>query len=188
MKTPVMDLSWVTEPVTTLFGLKDSGRSRMELVSPRLVAPPEAVQALRSAAPELWFPQSRSPQGALAALWLYFGAFEEAHALVQDLETAEGSYWHAIVHRMEPDFWNSGYWFRRVGYHGIFPALRDEAARIVAAVPDCGFDPGASWSPGRFTAFCEIARGRPGSGAESAAREIQFAEWLLLFARCGMRR
>jgi hypothetical protein len=183
-----MDLSWATEPVTTLLGLKDSGQHRMELVSPRLVTPPEAAQALRAAAPALWFPEARSPQGAVAALWLYFGAFEEAHALVQDLETAEGSYWHAIVHRTEPDSSNSGYWFRRVGHHGIFPALRDEAARIVAAVPGCGFDPGPSWNPDRFTAFCEAARGQPGSGAETAAQEIQFAEWLLLFAWCGMRR
>lgn len=188
MDTPVMDLSWVSGPVAALLGLKDPGQRRMELVSPRLVTPPEAARALRAAAPVLWFPEARSPQAALAALWLHFGAFEEAHALVQDLETAEGSYWHAIVHRMEPDAWNSGYWFRRAGHHGIFPALRDEAERIVATVPDCGFDPGTSWSPDRFTAFCEIARARPGSGAGPAAREIQFAEWLLLFSWCGMRR
>src|SRR5437763_722978 len=38
-----------------------------------------------------------------AALWLYFDFFEESHAISQDLHTVEGSYWHAILHRREPD-------------------------------------------------------------------------------------
>jgi hypothetical protein len=183
-----MDLSWATEQVAALLELRDSGERRMELVSPRRVTPPEAAEALRAAAPELWFPGARSPVGALAGLWLYFGAFEEAHGLVQNLGTDEGSYWHAIVHRLEPDASNSGYWFRRVGRHEVFPALLEKAVRIVAAHPECGFAPGFKWSPERFAVFCEAARGRPGSGAELAAQEIQSVEWRLLFAWCGMRR
>lgn len=183
-----MDLSWATEEVAALLELKDSGERPMELVSPRLVTPPEAVQTLRAAVPALWFPAARSPTGALAGLWLYFGAFEEAHELAQNLETAEGSYWHAIAHRMEPDAGNSGYWFRRVRRHSIFPALLEAAARTAAADPDCGFAPGDDWNPERFTAFCEVARGQPGSRAEHLARAIQSAEWRLLFAWCGMRR
>jgi hypothetical protein len=183
-----MDLSWATEPVTSLLELGNSGERCMDLVSPRLVTPPEAAETLRAAAPEVWFPGARSSEGALAGLWLYFGAFEEAHECAQALETAEGSYWHAIVHRLEPDAANSGYWFRRVGRHEVFPALLEEAARIVAAHPDCGFAPGLHWGPERFTAFCEAARGQPGSGAESVAREIQSVEWRLLFAWCAMRR
>jgi hypothetical protein len=183
-----MDLSWVAEPVAALLALRESGERRMELVSPRRVTPPEALQALRAAAPESWFPEARSPQAALAGLWLYFGAFDEAHELAQNLDTAEGSYWHALVHRLEPDAGNSGYWFRRVGQHPIFPALLEAASPIVSAHPDCGFAPGVRWSPERFTAFCESARGQAGSAAELVAQEIQSAEWRLLFAWCGMRR
>jgi hypothetical protein len=183
-----MDLGWATEEVAALLELRDSGERRLELVSPRLVTPPEASRRLREAAPEIWFPSARSPQGALAGLWLYFGAFEEAHKIVQDLDAPEGSYWHAIVHRMEPDASNSGYWFRRMGRHEIFPELREQAIRVVATDPDCGFVPGDRWSPERFTAFCEIARGHAGSRAEHVVREIQSSEWRLLFAWCGMRR
>ena len=79
------------------------------MVSPRVVAPAEAAQALRAATPATWFPGARSQRGALAGLWLYFGGFEEAHELAQNLSTTEGCYWHALLHRMEPDAWNSGY-------------------------------------------------------------------------------
>jgi hypothetical protein len=183
-----MESGWATEQVAALLELRDSGQRNLELLSPRLVTPPEASQRLREAAPAIWFPAARSPEGALAGLWLYFGAFQEAHEIVQDLETPEGSYWHAIIHRLEPDTWNSGYWFRRVGRHPIFPALLENAVETVATDPDCGFVPEGRWSPERFTAFCEVARDRPDSRAEHVAREIQSSEWRLLFAWCGMRR
>jgi hypothetical protein len=183
-----MDLGWATEQVAALLELRDAGERTLELVSPRQVTPPEAAEKLREASPAGWFPAARSPQGAFAGLWLYFGAFEEAHEIVQDLDTPEGSYWHALIHRMEPDAWNSGYWFRRVGHHAIFPALLEKAIGTVATHPDCGFVPGDRWSPERFTAFCAVAHGRPGSPAEHVAREIQSSEWRLLFAWCGMRR
>ncbi len=183
-----MDLVWATEQVSTLLAFSASGERQLELVSPRRVTPPEAAQRLESAVPAVWFPAARSPEAALAGLWLYFGAFKQAHELAQDLETAEGSYWHAIVHRMEPDAGNAGYWFGRVGRHGIFPALLETAKQLTAVSPGGGFVPGESWSPERFTAFCEVARRRPGSPEEHLAREIQSAEWRLLFAWCGMRR
>lgn len=41
-----------------------------------------------------------------AGLWLYHDFVEEAHAVSQELETPEGSYWHALVRRREPDFGN----------------------------------------------------------------------------------
>ncbi len=183
-----MDLSWATERVRAVLELRDSGERRLELVSPRVVTPAEAATALRAAEPALWFPGARAPQGALAGLWMYFGAFEEAHEIAQDLETAEGCYWHAMVHRMEPDAWNSGYWFGRVGRHEIFPALLEEATRIAALDPECGFTPGKIWSPEQFTAFCEVARGRPSSRAGHLAGAVHSAEWRLLFTWCGMRR
>src|SRR5260370_34987403 len=68
-----------------------------------------------------------------AAMYLYHDFLDESHALSQDLHTPEGSYWHGILHRREPDFDNAKYWFRKVGTHPIFGPLRDEAARLAAA-------------------------------------------------------
>jgi hypothetical protein len=112
-----------------------------------------------------------------AGLYLYFDCWTQAHEIAQDLGTPEGSYWHAIVHRQEPDAWNSGYWFRQVGAHPIFAALREAAIDIGLAV-------GPRWKPEAFIEICERARVCPGSELERQAREVQRAEWQLLFDYC----
>src|SRR5262245_3674168 len=43
----------------------------------------------------------------LAGLWLAHDFLDESHAISQEIETPDGSYWHAIMHRREPDYWNS---------------------------------------------------------------------------------
>ena len=63
------------------------------------------------------------------ALWLY-GFLDESHSIAQGVDSAEGSYWHALVHRSEGDFSNSKYWYRRVGCHAIFPALLGAARQL----------------------------------------------------------
>ena len=47
------------------------------------------------------------------ALWLH-GFLDESHSIAQGLASAEGSYWHALVHRSEGDFSNSKYWYGRI--------------------------------------------------------------------------
>ena len=76
--------------------------------------------------------------------------------MAQDLETQEGSYWHAIVHRQEPDAGNSGYWFRQVGKHPIFPALRARAAEIGVEFGDAGI----RWPSSTTAKRRESGRGR----------------------------
>ena len=110
-----------------------------------------------------------------AGLYIYFDCWDEAHSVAQDINNAEGSYWHAIVHRQEPDASNSGYWFRQVGAHPIFPALKIRAAEI-------GIPTGSRWDPIAFIDYCASAR--PGSPEEHKAQEVQLAEWQLLFAWC----
>ena len=41
-----------------------------------------------------------------AALWLHHDFLDESHMISQGIETAEGSYWHALMHRREPDHSN----------------------------------------------------------------------------------
>src|ERR1035437_10358327 len=96
---------------------------------------------------------SRLRPAVLAGLYLYFSCWDEAHGVAQDLDTPEGSYWHALVHRQEPDAGNSGYWFRRVGQHPIYPSLRTRAAEI-------GVESGDNWDPFAFIDYCEAARNR----------------------------
>jgi len=120
------------------------------------------------------------PEAALAGLYLYFSCWDEAHEIAQNISTPEGSYWHAIVHRQEPDAGNAGYWFRQVGPHPIFPALRQKAAEL-------GVDLGPRWDPIAFISLCDRARQQPGSELERQALETQRAEWQLLFDYCAAK-
>lgn len=148
----------------------------------------EAREALSAARSEAVFPGARAPLAAMSGLWLYFSCLDESHRLSQDIGNTEGSFWHGIMHRQEPDAENSGYWFRRVGQHAVFPALKEAAAEITARHPKCGFLPGSRWDPFEFIEFVETAWRRPGSEAEQAALEIQRAEWQLLFDYCAKPR
>lgn len=65
---------------------------------------------------------------ALSGLWLLAGELDRSHGLSQSIETAEGAYWHGIMHRREGDFWNSKYWFRRVGDHAVLAELAEHIA------------------------------------------------------------
>lgn len=52
----------------------------------------------------------------LQALW--FDAkkdWDKAHAIAQEIESADGSWVHAYLHRKEGDHGNAGYWYRRAG-------------------------------------------------------------------------
>jgi hypothetical protein len=124
------------------------------------------------------------PKSAYAGLLLLFGDWEGAHTAAQDIHTPDGSYWHAIVHRQEPDSFNSGYWFRQVGKHPIFPAVLADAEAILQRFPSARVKLPAAWSPQFFIDLCESAVRQPGSPLESAAIEIQHAEWCHLFDWC----
>jgi hypothetical protein len=117
------------------------------------------------------------PELARAGLYLYAGLWDEAHEVAQSIETRDGSYWHAIVHRQEPDAGNASYWFRQVGQHPIFPELAKRAAAIEPSLP-------GTWDPYAFIDYCERAARNPGSDLERRAIEIQQAEWELLFDYC----
>jgi len=155
----------------------DGGGQRLMPLSAGGGASGRARTLIRDAGARELFPRARAPEAALSGLYLYFDCWTEAHETAQNIATPEGSYWHAIVHRQEPDAGNASYWFRQVGAHAIFPALRDAAVEI-------GIDTGPRWKPEGFIELCEKARQSPGSELERKAREVQRAEWQLLFDTC----
>lgn len=108
-----------------------------------------------------------------AGLWLLHDFLDESHSLSQEIETAEGSFWHAIMHRREPDASNSKYWWRRVGSHPVLD-------RLVSEAPALGYE---YTTPNAFVDFCEKHRGC-GTEEESLARRVQLLEWRLLFDHC----
>jgi hypothetical protein len=118
---------------------------------------------------------SALPDLVRAGLFFYFNCWTDAHQVSQNIESTEGSYWHALVHRQEPDAFNAGYWFRRLGTHPIFPQVRR-----FAALRNINF--GLDWDPIAFTDYCYKVR--PGSPEERRAQEVQLAEWQLLFDYC----
>lgn len=127
----------------------------------------------------------------VSAVWLLHDFLHESHEISQQIETPDGSYWHAIMHRREPDYGNSKYWFRRVGNHPIFPQLLTRAQELIAAegAHDAIAREIASskqWDPYRFVDWCEeLARGK--AKQRKLAEQIAQEEWRLLFADCYAR-
>jgi hypothetical protein len=121
--------------------------------------------------------QATLPESARAGLYLLAGFWDDAHEIAQSIETPDGSYWHAIVHRQEPDPGNAAYWFRRVGQHPIFPVLAKRAREIDSSLK-------SAWDPVAFVNYCERAAAQPGGDFERRALEIQRIEWDLLFDYC----
>ena len=119
------------------------------------------------------------------ALWLY-GFLHEAHKIVQENRSVEGSYWHGLVHRSEGDFSNSLYWFGRVGRHPIFPMLR-AAVQAMNDSADKSKDAlnlllrGSEWNPGTFIDLCQQAYNGPVKDMELLQR-IAAKEYDLLMA------
>ncbi|MGH7214092.1 MAG: hypothetical protein ACREIT_04955 [Tepidisphaeraceae bacterium] len=151
-----------------------------------------ARAALESVRPEeLLTPAPSHPEfarGMLAGLWLWHDWLDESHKLSQELETPEGSFWHAIMHRREGDFSNSKYWYNRVGAHALYPSISAQANAIIAdAPPDkailrVNF---SAWNPAALVDLVEQVHGTPPDDPKHRiAVALQQLEWRVLFDHC----
>ncbi len=146
---------------------------------------------IRAAANEL--PGEMAERTAVAAgLHLLYDDLNGSHSLSQTVEgrgkNHNGDYWHAIMHRREPDYGNAKYWFRRVGTHPVFNDLPSVLQRVHSAIPSESLDQWATrlvtsgtWDPFSFVDACEAACERNADPEfRRALEEIQHFEMLHL--------
>jgi hypothetical protein len=184
----MFDLSEYSSVVRSILEAVDGGNRLIPLAPSAAVSSP-GLALLRQTEPDALFDGDRPAsadfaQCARSALFLYFSALDESHTISQSIPSAMGSYLHAIMHRQEPDYSNSKYWFRRVGRHELFPTLREECARLryrselvenqLSSTPD--------WDPNWFIDQCEQAgNGKVPPDVVKDLESIQRLEWRLVF-------
>lgn len=123
----------------------------------------------------------------ISGLWLKHDFLDRSHTISQDIDTAEGSFWHGIMHRREPDYSNAKYWYRRVGDHAIFQPLAKQLLAddtLSETVSNSGLISNSRSDPYAFVDACQQAA-KSGNGQET--RKLQEGadlEWKALFEFC----
>ena len=112
------------------------------------------------------------PPEAKAGMYLLNGDWERAHTTSQGLDSPAAAYWHALVHRHEPNYANSKYWLRRVGsspiHAKLLHALEETGKRSLAA-------PNGTWDAIRFT---DLYADRAHDGWTRHLERVEMAELL----------
>jgi hypothetical protein len=118
-------------------------------------------------------------RAVVSALLLWNDALDESHTISQGLSSSTGSYLHGVMHRREPDYGNSKYWFHQVGSHPLFPAV-GQAAQAYPGLADL-----SDWDPYAFIDRCEAsARGRLSQDETRELQSLQRDELRLITSYC----
>ena len=180
-----------------LFVPSDSTSASPPRLKPSLTMPAAAPTAMRfrDCLVSLPLPTTRpnSPDTVAlrAGLLLLNDFFDESHSCSQSMEGQQNAdYWHAILHRREPDYGNAKYWFRHVGRHPIFgelaPSVSMMFSRVTGALAgklerwQSRLITANGWEPFAFVDLCEAAS--TDAELQTWCEEVQFVEMMLLLA------
>lgn len=162
-----------TEPWDVDLAVTVMGMSAEALFRPGTVRRPEFAACVKS------------------GLLLWNDAMDASHTVSQEIHNETGSYWHAIMHRREPDYSNALYWFHKVEAHTLFAGVREAALELAAErqqAPEvlrlmAAIESVAAWDPRRCVQWCEAAAAPT---ADPAVRDwlqaLQLCEMQLLLA------
>ena len=106
-------------------------------------------------------------------LFIAAGGLDQAHRIVQEISTGDGAYIHGMVHRIEGDFDNARYWFRRAGAQ---PAAAEMYRRAAARSMTVASHP--IWDPFLVTGMVETSRTAGVTEELRAILTIEFEEML----------
>jgi hypothetical protein len=83
-------------------------------------------------------PPNGLPAPLEALWWDAKGDWARAHALVDELESADGMAVHAYLHRKEGQAWNADYWYGRAGRRFHRATLEGEWEALVEGLLAAG--------------------------------------------------
>lgn len=143
--------------------------------APSVLAPKGALDPELSAAIAGLAPASDEERAVQSALHLWNDELAVSHTLAQEIKSPTGSYLHGVMHRREPDYENSKYWFNQVGRHPVFEDVLAAARELAPSCRDAAVrkavEGSKEWDPFRMVDWCQA--GEPREFLEALqAREI----------------
>ena len=127
----------------------------------------------------------QAPPALIALVLLWHDHAEAAHTLVQNDSSPEGCLVHAWVHRLEPDYGNAAYWFRRVGLHPLYEDLNTRTLELVRSAPPGLWSEALTnrpaWDPIALLRLWEQAASDPNPQSVDTCLQMQRMEFEGLF-------
>lgn len=152
-------------------------RSELPTLVPNGVWRPEISKSLTAIAGKTGHDSGRC---LLALLYLINDDRDLSHELSQSIKTSDGSYVHGLMHRREPDYGNSKYWFERVGHHSLFGKLSRRLSSLEMSHPSFArLKRDRTWDPTLMIDLCEQAEAGD-TLLDAELRRVQWAEWKAL--------
>lgn len=165
--------------------LQPSLRGLIEEASLPSYAEGKIHQATSNQIPEVAREAGFSGKLTESGLWLLANDLDRSHDISQDHSSAEGSFWHGIMHRREGDFGNAKYWFRRVGGHVVHDELAAELPSLLGEEDSelADFLAGADdFAEAMVDACRELASGK--RSWKNSLERVCWYEWQGLFDYC----